>query len=62
MTGWTLGGGVEYMFTSNWMGRVEYLYEDFGSFNAPFGVRASNWHIEIDAHKLRVGISYKFGR
>jgi opacity protein-like surface antigen len=25
-TGWTLGGGVEYAFTNNWMAKIEGLY------------------------------------
>jgi outer membrane immunogenic protein len=30
-SGWTIGGGVEYMFLRNWSAKIEYLYADFGS-------------------------------
>ncbi len=29
--GWTVGGGVEWMFTPNWTVKAEYLYYDLGS-------------------------------
>ena len=29
--GWTLGGGFELMFASNWTAKVEYLHYDLGS-------------------------------
>lgn len=35
-TGWTAGGGIEYMFAPNWTARVEGLYADFGSVNDVF--------------------------
>lgn len=28
--GWTAGGGVEWMFSSNWSAKLEYLYYDLG--------------------------------
>jgi outer membrane immunogenic protein len=31
VTGWTAGGGVEWMFTQNWSVKVEYLHYDLGS-------------------------------
>ncbi len=31
LTGWTAGGGVEWMFVPNWSVKVEYLYYDLGS-------------------------------
>jgi outer membrane immunogenic protein len=30
-TGWTAGGGVEWMFLPNWSAKVEYLHYDLGS-------------------------------
>jgi outer membrane immunogenic protein len=35
-TGWTAGGGLEWMFAPNWSAKLEYLYYDLGSttFNA----------------------------
>ena len=63
LTGGVVGVGVEYMFDPRWIGRIEYLYENFGSFNVPHGFGPQIGRVEIgDVQKLRVGISYKFGR
>jgi opacity protein-like surface antigen len=60
-TGWTAGGGIEYMFTSNWIGRIEYLYENFSKFNVLHGFDPQTGTLDIDnVHKLRVALSYKF--
>jgi outer membrane immunogenic protein len=60
--GWTVGGGLEYMFAQNWSGKIEYQYYDFGNTRfvtpidlAPFG------SIRNDEHTLKVGINYRFG-
>mgnify|MGYP003949877621 CR=1 FL=1 len=39
-TGYTVGGGLEYLFTQNWSGKIEYQYYDFGNVTAfdPAGV------------------------
>ena len=30
MSGWTIGGGVEWAFADHWSAKFEYLYIDFG--------------------------------
>jgi outer membrane immunogenic protein len=32
-TGWTAGGGLEWLFLPSWSFKVEYLYYDLGSAN-----------------------------
>jgi outer membrane immunogenic protein len=29
--GYTVSGGLEYLFTRNWSGKIEYQYYDFGT-------------------------------
>lgn len=60
--GWTIGGGLEYAFVGNWIGRVEYRYSDFGTFSytpaifAPFRENHA-----LTENQVLVGLSYKFG-
>ena len=67
LTGWVAGGGIEYMFHTNWIGRLEYLYEKFGDFTVPTGLVPAGspprpGNLDLSAvQKVRVGISYKFG-
>jgi len=60
LAGWVVGGGVEYMFNPNWIGRLEYLYEDFGSFSVPHGFGPQTGDLDLTAQKVRLAISYKF--
>lgn len=62
-TGWTVGGGVEYAFTNNWIGRAEYRFTNFGKFyyasvTAFPGLLTGSQNPRF--HTLRAGISYKF--
>jgi outer membrane immunogenic protein len=61
LTGWVVGGGVEYMIDPHWIARIEYLYEGFGSFSVPyeFSPQAGNLDLK-DVQKIRIAISYKF--
>jgi outer membrane immunogenic protein len=62
LTGWVVGGGVEYMVIRNWIVRGEYLHENFGDFSIPFGFVQQAGKLELkDVNKVRVGLSYKFG-
>jgi outer membrane immunogenic protein len=40
--GWTLGGGLEYMFATNWSLKAEYLYFNLGSMSYPVGPLNAN--------------------
>jgi outer membrane immunogenic protein len=64
-TGWNLGAGVDYSFTPNLVGRIEYIYDDFGrgyyGFNALTGGHFSNQSLRLSSSTLRVGAIYKFG-
>ena len=60
LTGWTIGGGVEAFVTLNATVRLEYLYEDFGSVSVPLARTTKEGEVDVTAHKLRVGVSYKF--
>ena len=72
-TGWTAGGGVEWMFMPNWSAKVEYLYYDLGSvtFNsnplisatnagAPFTAAFQQTSTRFDGHIVRAGLNYHF--
>lgn len=62
LTGFAVGAGIEYMWTQNWIARVEYLYENFGDVDVPFGLGPQAGTLDLkDVSKVRVGISYKFG-
>jgi outer membrane immunogenic protein len=73
LTGWTVGGGAEWMFAPHWTVKGEYLYYDLGSMGyavptitqlnaagTPFfgaGVAASS---SVKGGLTRVGINFKF--
>jgi outer membrane immunogenic protein len=58
-TGYTLGGGLEYLFTPSWSAKGEYMFTSLGSENynllgdqLPSGT--------IDFHTVKVGVNYRF--
>jgi outer membrane immunogenic protein len=56
--GYTVGAGVDYAFTNNIFGRLEYRYTDFGSKTFDFG--AGTIDADLDQHAIRVGLGVKF--
>jgi outer membrane immunogenic protein len=62
LTGWTLGAGLEYGFTQNLIGRIEYRYTDWGStdFHNDFANIDLNRDSSINESTVRVGVAYKF--
>ena len=58
--GYTVGGGLEYMFAQNWSAKIEYQYYDFGSSQfitpallMPFG------SFRNDEHTVKAGVNYR---
>jgi outer membrane immunogenic protein len=71
LTGWTIGGGIEWRVYGNWLLRGEYRYSDFGTFAdafvfapAPDPVVFTNntyrYNLEVTTHIATAGVSYKF--
>ena len=65
-TGWTVGGGGEWMLDSQWSIKAEYLYLDFGS--TDLAVATSNTadftqtmvvDADLSAQVARVGVNYR---
>jgi len=63
--GWTIGGGVDYAFTPNWIARVEYLYDEVPSttygFLATSGLTYDDVRVKSSESTVRAAIIYKFG-
>jgi outer membrane immunogenic protein len=60
-TGYTVGGGLEYMFAPAWSAKVEYQYYNFDTTNVAFnsaGARALSY--KDDLHTVKVGLNYRF--
>ncbi len=58
--GYTLGGGLEYMFAQNWSAKVEYMYYDFDrNISTTFGAGASG-NYRDEEHVIKAGLNYRF--
>jgi outer membrane immunogenic protein len=70
-TGWTVGGGAEWIFAPQWSVKVEYLYVDLG--NKSINVQLNNTDVPTDVHAqlmivnanlttniVRVGLNHQF--
>jgi outer membrane immunogenic protein len=59
--GYTVGAGVEYLFTPNWSAKAEYQYYDFGSsrFIAPAPLVPFGTFSNVE-HTLKAGVNYRF--
>jgi outer membrane immunogenic protein len=70
--GWTVGGGVEWLFCPNWSVKLEYLYYDLGNANYSVGITTDRNFGDIllvsntrastrfDGNVARVGVNYHF--
>ena len=59
-TGYTIGGGLEYLFTPNWSAKGEYMYTSLGSKQYNFGGGDVFDSGSVDFHTIKVGVNYHF--
>jgi outer membrane immunogenic protein len=59
--GYTVGAGLEYLFTQNWSGKIEYQYYNFGNsaFTTPAPLAAFG-SFRTDDHVVKAGLNYRF--
>ena len=67
MTGWTAGGGLEWLINNQWSVKGEYLYDNFGSVRTTLfagnGVNNPNRMVTTSDLKMnigRIGLNYHF--
>ncbi|SED89838.1 outer membrane protein [Bradyrhizobium erythrophlei] len=61
-SGFTLGGGLEYMFARNWSAKAEYQYYNFGNTTFAGGpATIVGVRFRDDEHTVKVGFNYRFG-
>jgi outer membrane immunogenic protein len=62
--GWTVGAGIEALFSNNWSGKLEYLYMDLGTFDNTIALTtpaiAASIRSRITDNIFRAGINYHF--
>lgn len=54
-SGWTAGGGLEYMFAPAWSAKVEYMFADFDT-----ATYFSRLDLGTSIHTIKAGINYHF--
>ena len=60
--GYTVGGGLEYMFAPNWSAKAEYQYYNFGNTTFTTGpADIAGRSFRNDEHTAKVGVNYRFG-
>jgi outer membrane immunogenic protein len=57
--GWSIGGGVDYAFTRNLIGRIEYLYDNYGHKDY-IGVTGDPYRVSLTGNTLRGALAWKF--
>jgi outer membrane immunogenic protein len=58
LTGWNIGGGLDYAFTDKLFGRVVYRYSDFGSESYP-SLGVTPFSVTTQTHEVLFGLAMK---
>lgn len=61
-SGWTIGGGLEWMFAPHWSTFLEYNYMDFGTTSGTAMVNNVSYPLNFqqDGQAVLVGVNYRF--
>jgi len=60
LTGYAVGGGVEWGATENLIVRAEYIFSDYGTSTFDFYDGSDPHEVEVESHDFRIGVAYKF--
>ncbi|MEO6841325.1 MAG: outer membrane beta-barrel protein [Bradyrhizobium sp.] len=60
-SGWTIGGGLEYMFVPNWSGKVEYMYSDYRNASYLTAFAPGGVGLGVTVNTVKAGVNYHFG-
>jgi outer membrane immunogenic protein len=58
--GYTIGGGLEYMFAPNWSAKLEYQYYNFGDVTFVSVPPVVLTRFSNDEHTIKLGLNYRF--
>lgn len=59
LTGFSVGGGIEYAFTQNLLGRLQYIYDDFGGHDFA-ALDGGIYHVSLTSQTFRGALSWKW--
>jgi outer membrane immunogenic protein len=59
-SGYTVGGGLEYMFAPSWSAKAEYMYADYGTKRYLSAVVLPGVDLGATVHTIKGGINYNF--
>jgi outer membrane immunogenic protein len=57
--GWTIGGGIDWALSEQFIIRAEYLYDDYGS--KTYDIDGTDVDGDLDAHTVRAAFIWNFG-
>lgn len=60
LSGWTVGGGLEYMFAPKWSAKAEYMYADYGSERYLTAFAPGGVELGATTHSVKGGLNYNF--
>jgi outer membrane immunogenic protein len=60
-SGWTIGGGLEYLFVPNWSAKAEYMYADYSNATYLSTFVPGGIGLGVTTHTVKAGVNYHFG-